>query len=103
MARQKIDLVIEAIRYKPNGEINWVRAYERRGATYSDHILLSRDELIQKLKAGKRAFAGRRIPFKASTFELSHPIQLRQSNGKLIIVTEGVQSEKDKLDNVPLI
>ena len=29
----------------------WVRAYERRGKIFSDHVLLERQALIERLKA----------------------------------------------------
>ncbi|MDP1779148.1 MAG: hypothetical protein Q8K73_02630, partial [Anaerolineales bacterium] len=48
---KKIDGVIEAVRYK-NGQITWVRAYERRGATFSDRVLLDRKTLLQRLQKG---------------------------------------------------
>ena len=68
---KKLDGVIEAVRYAPDGKIALVRAYERRGATYSDHLLISRDELVKRLKAGKRFVVGSRKEFLASTFEVA--------------------------------
>ena len=53
MARKKIDGVIEAVRYTPGGMISVVRTYERRGAVWSDHIILDRTELIARLTTGK--------------------------------------------------
>jgi len=48
---KKVDGVIEAVRYK-NGQIVIVRAYERRGATFSDHVLLERKTLLERLQKG---------------------------------------------------
>lgn len=103
MAKQKADIVIEAVRYKPNGEIDWVRVYERRGPTFSDHIILSRDELMARLQKGQKAYAGKRVPFWASTFELSRPLVLKENNGKALILTENTPANQDKLEDVPLI
>ncbi|MGB9673319.1 MAG: hypothetical protein ACPL3P_04215 [Anaerolineales bacterium] len=103
MAKKQPDIVIEAVRYKPNGEIDWVRVYEKRGATYSDHLLLSRAELVQRLQRKELVYTGKRIPYMASTFQLSRPVILSQSNGKDLILTENTQSNKDKLEDVPLI
>ena len=50
----KFDGVIEAVRYK-SGKIEVVRAYERRGATFSDHVLLDRKELLERLRGGKHS------------------------------------------------
>ncbi len=101
--QKKFDLIVEAVRYKAGGEIDWVRAYERRGATYSDHVILPRHELIGKLQSGKKACSGQRIPLLAGTFQISTPILLREVNGKTIVVSEGLQSSQDKLVDVPII
>ncbi len=103
MAKQKADIVIETVRYKPNGEMDWVRVYERRGPTFSDLIILSREELVKRLRDGQKVFAGKRIPFMASTFELSRPVILKQNSGSLVILTENTQANHDKLEDVPLI
>ncbi len=103
MAKPKYDGVVECVRYKPNGEIQWVRAYLRRGAIFSDHLLLGRDELIRRLKAGEKFMAGRRQEFMASTFEVFAPIRVIQVDGKDILVTDDLKSDQDRLENVPII
>ena len=60
---KKIDGVIEAVRYNPNGQIALVRAYERRGATFSDRVLLDRKTLLERLKSGKNFSIGQRKEF----------------------------------------
>jgi hypothetical protein len=40
MFSQKADVVIEAVRYAPQGSIHLVRAYVRRSAAFSDRVLL---------------------------------------------------------------
>ena len=62
MAKQ-IDGVIEAARYAPDGSIVMVRVYERRGATFSDYVLLDRKTLVEKLKKGKKFVTGQRTAF----------------------------------------
>lgn len=103
MAKPKYDLVIEAVRYKPGGEVDWVRGYERRGAVFSDHILIRRQDLIERIKSGKVAIVGRRVPLKASTFEVSHPLRVVTKGGKEILVTGDNQADHDYLEGVPLI
>lgn len=71
---KKLDGVIEAVRYTSDGKIDVVRAYERRGATYSDHVIIRRDELAARLKAGKRFAIGVRKEFFASTFEIKSDV-----------------------------
>ena len=55
MAGMKYDGVIEAARYAPDGRILMVRAYERRGATFSDRVLLDRNTLVEQLKKDKHS------------------------------------------------
>lgn len=103
MGKQKIDGVVECVRYKPNGEVDWVRAYERRGATFSDHLLLKREALIQKLRSGKRFVAGNRTEFLASTFKVTVPVRLIKAGDKDILVTDDIQSNQDRLEGIPII
>lgn len=98
----KFDGVIEAVRYTSKGAIQQVRAYQRRGATFSDHVLLDRDTLAQQLAAGKRYYTGERIVNMGSNFELGRPVKLTGKNGASKIVTEGAETTgKDLLEGVP--
>lgn len=92
---KKLDGVIEAVRYTPDGKIFLVRAYERRGATYSDHLLIRRDDLAARLKAGKRYVVGTRTEFLASTFVVKS--EVRYDAARDIISTNG-SAESDRLD-----
>jgi hypothetical protein len=103
MAKPKIDGVIEAARYNPDGQIKWVRAYLRRGPIYSDRILLDRQLLINELKSGKRFMAGERVEQMASTFRLGKPIRLEQRNSQEIVVAGETQANQDQLEGVPII
>ncbi len=71
----KFDGVIEAVRYK-GGKIDVVRAYERRGATFSDRVLLNRKMLIERIRQGKQFVIGQRKEFMASTFEIGKSVNL---------------------------
>lgn len=101
MAKPKFDGVIESVRFKKNGKIAYVRAYERRGATFSDWVLIDRPTLVERLKAGKKYVTGRRVPYLASTFEVSQPVRLIQKNGTEIIVTSDADANQDQLPGVP--
>jgi hypothetical protein len=103
MAKPKFDGVVEAVHYKPDGQLDWVRTYLRRGPTFSDYILLDRQTLIEHLKAGKRYLAGERVPLMASTFQVTQPLRVLARDGKDIVVTGNVQAEQDCLEGVPLI
>ena len=95
----QFDGVIEAVRYTA-GKIDIVRAYERRGATFSDHILLNRKALIERVEQGKRFVIGQRKEFMASTFDVGKPVKLLGKDDQQIITT-GDQSERDELEGVP--
>jgi hypothetical protein len=103
MARQKIDGVVEAVHFAPDGKIAWVRAYERRGSTFSDRVLLDRENLVKRIKAGKQFFTGKRIPLEAGTFEIIHPIRVTGLDDHPILVTGFSPANKDTLDGVPVI
>ena len=96
---KKIDGVIEAARFK-NGQITFVRAYERRGFTFSDWVLLDRKTLIERLQKGKKFFTGAREDFKASTFKTQKPVILVTENGHEYISTRE-NIKHDELENVP--
>lgn len=95
----KLDGVIEAVRYKA-GKIEVVRAYERRGATFGDHVLLDRKTLVERLEQGKHFFAGQRKQFLGSTFDLGKQVELEGQDGGQVITT-GAQGGQDLLEGVP--
>ncbi len=96
---KKIDVVIEAVRYK-NGQIAAVRGYERRGFTFSDRVLLDRKTLLEKLQKGSRVLIGSREEFKASTFNLNKSVALVKRDGHEWIATNP-QANQDCLENTP--
>jgi hypothetical protein len=102
MAR-KVDGVIEAVRYTAEGRLALVRVYERRGATYSDRLLLSRAELLLRLKAGKQYVTGERQRLLASTFKIVADLRLMGAAGAEVIVAGQAETGKyDHLQGAPL-
>lgn len=97
---KKIDGVIESVRYK-NGQIVAVRAYERRGFTYSDWLVLDRKTLMERLQNGKQFVTGTRQDLLASTFNLSKSVKLVKADAREFIATHD-QATRDELENVPL-
>lgn len=96
---KKIDGIIEAVRYK-NGQIILVRAYERRGASFSDRLLIDRKDLLERIKNGKLFLIGSRKKFWAGTFEEGKPIKVVSRDGKDFISTrEG--ADRDELEETP--
>ncbi len=103
MAKPKFDGVIEAVHYQPDGQVEWVRAYERRGPAFSERILLDRQTLVERLVAGQRFVVGKRLPYLGSTFEVSQPVHLVQRSDGDALVVGDVQGEQDRLEGVPVI
>jgi len=96
---KKIDGVVEAVRYK-NGQILMVRAYERRGTTFSDRVLLDRKTLLDRLKLGQQFVTGAREEFLASTFKTGKTIRLvKQDDRELLATSEN--ATRDELEEVP--
>jgi len=97
---KKYDGIIEAVRYK-NGQIVTVRAYERRGATFSDRLLIERKDLLERIKTGKQYLTGTRKEFWAGTFQEGKPVKLVSREGKEFLSTrEG--ADRDELEQVPV-
>lgn len=98
---KKFDGVIEAVRYK-DGQIEVVRAFERRGAAFSDRIMVPRHELLERLKDGKKFVVGKRREFLAGTFDvLDKSVQVVDRDGKQIIATRK-DADHDELEQAPV-
>ena len=97
---KKFDGVIEAVRYK-NGQIVTVRAYERRGAAFSDRVLIDRKDLLERIKNGKQFVVGARKQFWAGTFDEAKTVQVMRRDGKEIIATRA-GAEHDELESAPV-
>jgi len=96
---QKFDVVIEAVRYK-GGKIDVVRAYERRGATFSDRVVLDRKTMLERLKKGKRFVTGQRREFLAGTFEIGRQVKAMGKDDKQVVATNA-GADHDELEGVP--
>ena len=94
---KKPDLVVESVRYGVDGKINLVRAFERRGAMYSDWLLIERAGLVDLLKQGRRVVLGRRKEFMAGTFEAGSPVFLTGSD----VIATRKDAQTDILEGAP--
>ena len=103
MVPQKIDGVLECVHYDASGQLETLRVYQRRGAAFSDRMLLSRADFIQQLKLGRKYVAGQRILYMGSSFETGVAIQLSGKTGAEVIVQGSDPAEKDSLPDVPVI
>ena len=98
MTSRKVDGIIEAVRYTPGGKIAVVRVYERHGVVWSDHILIGRQELSERLRDGKRFVIGERKTYLGSMFNTGDTVCQLQD----FIVTEGQAGARDFLNGVPI-
>lgn len=99
---KKMDGIVEAVQYSPQGLIVRVRMYERRGPAFSDHILLSRSELLQRLKDHKNIVTGQRQPALGGTFTTGPALTLIDTPAGAFITTSSGAQNRDHLESVPL-
>ena len=97
---KKFDGIIEAVRYK-NGQITIVRAYERRGASFSDRILIERKDLLERIQNGKQFLTGVRREYLAGTFDEGKNVKVVSRDGKDFISTRDT-SDHDELEETPV-
>lgn len=94
----KFDLLVESVRYSVDGTIDFVAAYERRGAAFSDTVIYPRKKLFDLLKSGKTVVSGYRKVNMGAVFEVKSTILLKDQ-----VITNKNNSNQDILENVPLI
>jgi hypothetical protein len=97
---EKYDFMIEAIRMSHSGQLEAARLYQRRGASYSDRIILTRPQLLEQLAAGKRIAAGSRQHRLASTFTVSAEI-IRYGKEKPVLCLAEETASADHLPGIP--
>lgn len=97
---KKFDGVIEAVRYK-NGQIVMARGYERRGATFSDRVLLDRKVLLERLQKGQQFVTGSRKELMAGTFKVGKPVMLVKQDAHEWIATRS-DAAHDELEETPV-
>jgi len=97
---KKIDGVIEAVRYK-NGQITMARIYEKRGATFSDRIMVERKVLLERIQKGLQYVTGTREELLASTFTTGKSVLLVKTNDREFLSTRNTATN-DELEGVPV-
>ena len=97
MSLQKFDFLIEAVHYNDDGKIAYVRGYERRGPTFSDSILLNRQQLQDLFASKKVVVTGKRLPYLGSSFQVSDQVKLIGS-----VISNHTNASQDSLSGVLL-
>jgi hypothetical protein len=107
--KKPYDGVVVAVRYTPQGQIDWVRAFERHGFVFTDRMMMNRDELVERLKAGKVFKTGERLIYQGNDFEVKEDILWIKKSGDgtdndngVIVAGQG-SSDRDSLGQLPII
>jgi hypothetical protein len=100
---KKYDAVVVAVRLEETGRIDWLRAFERRGPTWSDGVKISRAEAIERIRSGDQFVTGERIIYQAGTFTTFDPILVEEQDGEACLVSGAKNGLGDSLANVPLL
>jgi hypothetical protein len=101
--KKPYDGVVVAVRYTPQGNIDWVRAFERHGFVFTDRMMMKRDALVERLKAGKVFKTGERLIYQGNDFEVNDEIHWIEKNGDGVIVAGEASSDHDSLGELPII
>jgi len=98
IAGKKIDVVLVAARYGPDGRrLSLARGHSRRGAVWGDLELFDRQRLVQRLQAGQRLVTGRPKEL-VGDFEILGRVQLQASNGgEGALTVVGASADHDDL------
>jgi hypothetical protein len=99
---KKMDGVIEAVRRNTDGKIQMARYYERRGSTWSDHMLIQREDLVKRVKNGEKFAIGERLMYMAGTFDVFSKVKISGNNGQEKLVTDKSTDSKVELQEAPL-
>lgn len=103
MGKKQYDGVIELVHYNQSGKIDWVRAYLKRGAVFSDRLIIDRTSLVSQLNSGKKFMTGKRVEYLGGTFQVYDPLRLIQKNGEYILVVGDTEQDHDLIKGVPII
>ena len=95
-ASRRLDLVLVAARYTPDGRLALAQGYERLGQVWTDLMLFDRASLIERLRAGKHVAVGRAAAVPGD-FEVQDAVVLAGANGRAVTRAARADSTKDDL------
>jgi hypothetical protein len=95
---RKVDVVIVAARYDmASGRLAQAQAYERRGAVWTDVLLLDREALMARLRARRKVYAGAPKAEVPGDFTVRGEIHLQGTNGRAWLALGNTRVERDEL------
>ncbi len=95
-AAKRLDVVVVAARYAPDGKLTMAQAYERRGQIWTDLLLLGRAALIELLRAGKRVAVGEPATVPGD-FVVRDAVVLSGVGGRAVVRVSQTRSNTDDL------
>ncbi|PKO05444.1 MAG: hypothetical protein CVU41_12495 [Chloroflexi bacterium HGW-Chloroflexi-3] len=101
MAKKKFDAILEAVRVDEDGQVQLARIFERYGVVFSDHLLIDRDDLINRINSGQKILTGKRQYKMGSVFDTGEYVRVVSSKGKDLLSVGSGDTNKDKLLSVP--
>lgn len=102
MTQTNFDYLIEAVHYSATGVLEKIRVYEKRGPSFSDRIIVDRDTLVNLLASGKKVVSGSRLPYLASSFNVTGELQLAGPKESPILVMSEEAADRDSLPGIPV-
>ena len=99
---RKADMVVVAARYDAaDGRLVRAQAYERRGAVWSDLVLVGRDDLLARLRLRRRVYAGAVDADLPGDFSVRGRLRLEEGNGRAVVILGAAANGRDEL-GVPI-
>ena len=95
-AAKRLDVVVVAARYDPQGKLTVVQGFERRGQVWSDLILLDRDTLIRRLRSRRRVAVAVPTPVPGD-FDIVARVRLERKNGAETLTSNSGHTDQDHL------
>jgi hypothetical protein len=95
-AAKRLDIVVVAARYDPQGKLTVAQGFERRGQVWSDLILVDRDTLIRKLRSRWRVAVAVPAPVPGD-FEIVARVRLERKNGVETLASNSAHADQDHL------
>ena len=95
-AAKRLDIVVVAARFDPQGKLTVAQGFERRGQVWSDLILVDRDTLIRNLRSRRRVAVAVPTPVPGD-FEIVARVHLERKNGVETLASNSAHADQDHL------
>ena len=95
-AAKRLDIVVVAARYDPQGKLTVAQGFERRGQVWSDLILVDRDTLIRNLRSRRHVAVAAPTPVPGD-FEIVARVRLERRNEEETLTSNSAHADQDHL------